>query len=149
MPREIVKYGTNGHGAFHEFGNVRGGRDRPEMRERLFTMLDQLNDFYGREIFHKEIEQDSEGRFTVTVKFDGEEWYKREERADRLERMLQWLVLKMSVEELRYLGVLPKGVKPESFSVEQLIAGLDEQFEAFRKADDRLRESIGRKPRMP
>lgn len=148
MARDIVKYGANGHGSFHEFGDVRAGQQRPERRERLFTLLDQLQDFYGHGIFQKEIEQDSSGRFTVTVKFDGDEWFRREERADRLQRMLRWLVLKLSAEELRYLGVLPKGAKPESFSVEQLMAGLDEQFEDFRKADDRLRESIRNSPKV-
>lgn len=135
MPRDIVKYGYNAQGSYSEFGDVRRQRDL----SRLYTMLDQLDDWFGHALFRKELMQDEWGQVRVTIEFDGDAWMKREERADRLERMLTWLVLKLSAEELRYLGIVPRTADPASFSAEQLIAGLTEQFDEFARADDRLR----------
>jgi hypothetical protein len=135
MPRDIVTYGFNERGFFQEFGNVRELRDR----SKLYTLLDQLEDWFGHGIFEKRIDLNDYGQARVTIIFDGDEWFAREERADRLERMLKWLVLKLSVEELRYLRVVPITVDAASLSIDQLIEGLTEQFDEFVKADSRLR----------
>lgn len=137
MPRDITSYGYTGDGLKVEMGDIK----RPSARDRtkLFNLLDQLEDFYGHGIYEKRLEQDEYGQVRVTIEFDGDAWVDREDRADRLERMLQWLVLKLSAEELRYLGIVPRTADPASFTGEQLLAGLREQFDEFEKADARLR----------
>jgi hypothetical protein len=137
MPRDFVKYGYDSDGFVSEFGDIKQPSKRD--RSRLFTMLDQLEDWFGHGIYEKRIEQTEYGQVKVTIEFDGDAWVDREERADRLERMLQWLVLKLSAEELRYLGIVPRTADPAAFTAEQLLAGLTEQFDQFAKADDRLR----------
>lgn len=136
MPRDIVKYGMNAHGFFTEWGDV---QRVPRERAKLYDLIDQLDDFYGHAIYEKKVEMDPDGRAVVTIQFDGDAWIDRDDRADRLERMLRWLVLKLSAEELRYLGIVPRTADPAAFTVEQLIEGLREQFDAFAAADDRLR----------
>lgn len=136
MPRDIVKYGYGVDGPFAEFGDVPvPTRDR----SKLYTMLDQLDDWFGQGIYEKRIEQTQWGQCKVTIEFDGDVWLAREERADRLERMLKWLILKLSAEELRYLGIVPRAADPAAFTVEQLFVGLQEQFDEFMAADERLR----------
>lgn len=133
MSRDIVVYRIQGDGVTFAMGDA-GGRDRM----KLFTLLDQLQDWYGHSLIERRIDSTST-RDLVTIVFDGNAWIDREDRADRLERMLKWLVLKLSVEELRYLGIVPRTADPAAFSVEQLIEGLREQFDRFAAADDRLR----------
>jgi hypothetical protein len=135
MPRDTIRYSYDAEGFHHEFGEVRVQRDR----SKLYNLIDQLDDFYGHSIYEKRIEQTEYGQVKVTIEFDGDAWVDREDRADRLERMLKWLVLKLSAEELRYLGIVPRTADPASFTAEQLVAGLSEQFEKFVAADDRLR----------
>ncbi len=140
MPRDIVKYGYNEHGTFHEFGNVSHVKDRV----RAYELIDRLDSFFGFEVYERHIDVNEYGEASVTVRFSADHWVEYEERTEQLERMLKWLVLKLSVEELKYLGVLPKVLTrdPSTYSVEELMAGLREQFDEFRRADDRLRASI-------
>jgi hypothetical protein len=135
MARDILRYGFMGGEFVTEFGEVSHVRDH----SKLFTLLDQLDHFYGHAIYSKSIEQDFNGRATVKIEFDGDAWVEHEDRADRAERMLKWLVLKLSKEELRYLDIVPMTVAPESIEVETLIDRLSAQFDLFEKAHNRLR----------
>ena len=54
MPRDFVKYGYDSNGFASEFGDIKQPSKRD--RSRLFTMLDQLEDWFGHGIYEKRID---------------------------------------------------------------------------------------------
>lgn len=136
MARDTVRYGYTSEGFVHMFGDVEPRRQRD--LSKLYDMLDNIDRWFGMGVLEKEMSQQRGGQVIVTLKLDGDMVMARDDRADRLERMVQWMALRMSKSELQSWGVIPVSAT-DDFTAEQVIAGLCEMFAEFEEADARLR----------
>lgn len=115
--------------------------------DRMIDEVMKMERIHGAQIVSKEVEHHSDGSSTITLRLDGDSFMRGRDDLKRAESKYRWLVGQLTSRQLLDMGLLrwqDRHISVHEIDETEIHAALDERFENFERATNRLTGQVRR-----